>query len=742
MRRVTLFGVVACLSVLFASLALRAEPTPSDSKASETKSVQTTVGSAASQVTPTGSTAITVTASGSGAAEQKSDATKKDEPAKIEAATKPVDTKATDAKPDEKKPAETKESKTDVKATDAKAADSKAVAEKSTEAKTADAKKSDDRKEEKKAEEKSSLRNLVNKYKKVSKTGTTAVAAKDATKGEKNKKTNVVLLRIDGEYPEGATPPGLFSEIRPSLSGLVSKLDAAATDSEVSAVWLQIENSALGRGKIDEVRRAIARIRKANKPVIAQLTSAEGGQYLLASACDEVIMPESGMLIIPGVRMEFTFVKGLLDKLGLRFDALQMGKFKGAAEPMTRDAMSPELRESMESLVDDVYQDMVATIVADRNLKDYQVKTLIDQGLFSARMAERAKLIDRIAYSDQVEDVIKEKLKAKSINVIKDYKKRRVDADFSGISGMMKLMGAMMGEKPSQASSNKQKIAVIYAVGEIVDGKSESSMFGSSNVGSQTMIAAIREAEADPKVVAVVMRVDSPGGSAIASDLIWRETQRLSKPYIASMGDVAASGGYYISMGAKKIFATPSTITGSIGVIGGKLVVGGLYEKVGLKAEVISRGANSGSLSSLNEFSADEKRAWTDLLKETYSQFVGKAAKGRGLSFEKLDAMAQGRVYSGMTAKKLGLIDDFGGLGDAIVAAKESAGLKADADVEIITLPQPKTIFEQLFGDPTASADLDSKLGPEFKAVRQAASLRKMLSERVLLWMPYDVELK
>ncbi len=252
----------------------------------------------------------------------------------------------------------------------------------------------------------------------------------------------------------------------------------------------------------------------------------------------------------------------------------------------------------------------------------------------------------------------------------------------------------------------------------------------------------MRKAGADPKVSAVVLRIDSPGGSATASDLIWRETVHLRKPLIASMSDVAGSGGYYIAMGAKKIIAAPGTLTGSIGVIGGKLVTRGLHEKLGLHTEVISRGANSGSLSSNQPFTPEERKAWTELLHETYHQFVGKAAAGRKMPYDKLEALAQGRVYTGQMAKKLGLIDSLGTLKDAVAAAKVAAGLKPDAEVDLMVLPEPKSFFEQLFGDSSAEADFDSLLPEGFKILQQTRVLRQVLSERILLWMPYGLDVK
>ena len=305
-------------------------------------------------------------------------------------------------------------------------------------------------------------------------------AAIAATKKAAKTATTVVRFSLNGEYPEGPSEGGMFGELQPSLGKLIERLDEAKADKDVAAVWLRIEDLELGRGKVNEVRAAIARVRKAGKPVYAELTSADTGAYLVASACDHIYMPVSGMLIVPGVRMEVTFYKGLLDKLGLKFDALRMGKYKGFVEPMSRESMSAPLRESLQSIVDDAYDDMIATIAKDRHLQDYQVKSLVDQGLFSATAAQEAGLIDEVLYADQFEESLGKRLKVDRVEVETAYKKKQIDTDFSGIGGFVKLMEAFSGGKKSEKSSSKQKIAVVYAVGEITEGKSHSGLFSGS----------------------------------------------------------------------------------------------------------------------------------------------------------------------------------------------------------------------------------------------------------------------
>lgn len=562
------------------------------------------------------------------------------------------------------------------------------------------------------------------------------------------KTANVVRFTLRGTMPEGPAAPGLFAELQTSLKDLVDRFDAVAADKSIDAVWLRIEDLTVGYGKLQELRDAIKRMRAADKYVVAELNNAETAQYLVASACDRVVLAPGGNLLVPGVRAEVTFYKGLFDKLGIEFDMMQMGKFKGAAEPFTRAEMSDALRENMTAIIDDVYERQAELIAGDRGMKDYQVKVLIDQGLFTPAAALRAKLVDQVAYADQIEADLRKRLKVDELKINTRYRKKQVDTDFSGIAGFMKFMELLMGGKPGARPSKNKQIAVVYAVGPIVEGRSEADLFGESTVGSSTVVGAIRQAAENPKVAAIVLRIDSPGGSATASDLIWREITRCEKPVIASMGDVAASGGYYIAMGADKILAAPTTITGSIGVVGGKVVLRGLYDKLGLTTETISRGDRSGTLSSNSTFSPEERKAWQEMMRETYRQFVDKAAQGRKKPRRELEELAQGRVYTGRQALENGLVDQLGTLRDAIAEARAAAGLKDDEPTDILVLPEPKSFFEQLLGldeDVSLQSAIEPAvaLWPEAAAaIGKVRTIRKLIREPALMWMPYDVRLK
>lgn len=563
-------------------------------------------------------------------------------------------------------------------------------------------------------------------------------------KKEKEKKeATLVVFTIKGPYPEKPSPPGPFGDMQPSLRKVIQRLDEAAKDDDVDAVLLRIELGTLGPGSIHEIRHAIHRVQQADKPVYAEMESGMGTQYMVAVACDHVAMPPSGMLSLTGVRAEVTFYKGLLDKLGVEAEFLQMGKYKGAGEPYSRTEMSQPLRESFEAVVDSLYETLVQAVADGRGMEDYRVKTLIDEGFFTAAAAKKADLIDQVAYRDQVQSTIKKALRADELEVVTQYRKKKVDVDFSGFSGMMKLMELMFGGGRKQEEKKQgKKIAVVYAEGMIVPGKPSRGLFGSEAIGSASMVKTLQTAADDEDVAAIVLRVNSPGGSAVASDVIWREIVNIEKPVIASMGNVAASGGYYIAMGADKIVASPGTITGSIGVIGGKLVVGGLYDKLGLSTEVISRGKMNEVFSVVEPFSPEERATLMRMLKAIYHDFVSKAAKGRDMKFDKMEKLAQGRIYTGSMAASNGLIDRVGSLQDAIDEAKKAAGLKPDEEVELLILPRPKTFLEELFNTSDVASPVAQALGPWASQLGHVELWRDLLQQPTLTVLPYHVEVK
>ena len=556
-------------------------------------------------------------------------------------------------------------------------------------------------------------------------------------------------IEIKGSYQEGAQLPGLFGEVSETLDAAIARFDKAAGDEKIDGVILRINNPTIGWAKMNAFRKAIGRTQAKGKKVYAWLDGASNVDYLLASACDEIVMSESGVLMMVGLRAEVTFYKNLFDLIGVKAEMLRVGEFKSAAEPYTRTEMSPEFRKEMEEILDDRYKLLVDTIAASRKLSADKVAAAIDDGPLTARHAKEMGLIDKIGYEDDLQASLEKAAEGKAFKVVKRYGKKKIDTDFGGIFGMAKMMEMLGLVPPSRNRSSNPKLATIYASGMITTGKSSSDFLsGESTMGSDTMIKAIREANKDATVKAIVLRVDSPGGSALASDLIWHELELVKKPFVVSMGDVAGSGGYYIAMGADRIFADAGTITGSIGVVGGKFALSGAFSKIGITTDIISRGKNSGVLSSTTGFSDSERDAMQRLLNDIYDQFTGKAAQGRKMPKEKLEKLARGRVYSGSAALKIGLVDELGSLEDAIAYAKKQAGVGPDEKLEKLVLPKATSPLESLLGplDPNSDARaadasvrrLLRSISPELEQNLQALRVMEVFSrERALAIMPF-----
>lgn len=571
----------------------------------------------------------------------------------------------------------------------------------------------------------------------------------EKSKKKEQKKVRLAVIKIEGELPESPGQMSLFGDLGVDLRKTIARLDKAAKDKKVAGVILQIKPAGLSRGKLNELREAVGRVRAEGKKVYAQMEASMGPMYLLASACDEIIMPEAGIILIPGLHAEVAYYKELLEKIGVEADMMHVGESKGAAEPLMRTSMSEPVRKNLTAMIDDLYDQMITTIATDRGIKVDEARAVIDRGLLTVSQAHDAGLIDRMTYPDQFRAELKKEYDADELVYVINYAKKKVDTDFSGPMGMIKLFQMVMGAGSGNGKGKGPEIAVVYAVGPINTGKSESDPFGGQSMGSDTIVKALNKAADDDQVKAIVLRINSPGGSALASDLIWRATQATDKPVVASMGDVAASGGYYIAMGADKIVAEPGTITGSIGVVGGKLAMGGLYDKIGITTDTISRGENSSIFSAKDKFTESEREVVSQMMQDVYRIFTTKASEGRGIDLEKLEKLAGGQVYTGRDAKRNGLVDQLGTLKDAIQVAKQLAGIDPDEKVELKILPKPENPLEELFG-----ANLDeerevrifsgiSQLVPGTRGILQRAyHLQKVMREPVALMMPYWVEVK
>jgi protease-4 len=496
---------------------------------------------------------------------------------------------------------------------------------------------------------------------------------------------STLVLRIGGDLNE-MEPGGVFGpfiESAPTVRGVVEMLRKAKTDSRIKSVILKPSGAGGLWGKVQEVRDAVIDFRRSGKPMIAYLEYGGEQEFYLATACDKVFLMPSATLDLTGVASYELFMRGMLDKIGAYPDGLHIGEYKTALNEFTEHTYTPAHREMAVSLNTDLYEQLVRGIADGRHKSEAEVKSLIDHGPFLPEDALRAGLIDDLAYEDEIDD--KAKLGSAKPNYVEMSDYRQVSAN-QGHGG--------------------QKIAVIYATGLIASGKSSYDTTGSQVTGSETIVEYLRKARADSSIKAIVLRVDSPGGSAIASDVIWREVllTKNQKPVIASMSDVAASGGYYIVMPAQAIVAEPSTLTGSIGVVITKFVIDGTLKKLGLNLEGVSQGKYADLYSPVRPFTPEERQRMAENMQATYDTFVEKAAQGRNTTPEKIDAVGQGRVWTGRQAKTIGLVDELGGLDRAVSIAKQRAKIAADADVELVIYP-PKKSFYDLFKSPFGASD-------------------------------------
>lgn len=503
---------------------------------------------------------------------------------------------------------------------------------------------------------------------------------------------------LGGTYTDTKIVSTFGTSSTKTLRGLLKKLDTLKTDDDLAGVIFKINGVSLGWATLQEIRNKLNEFQETEKETIGYLESGGNAEYLLAATMDRVVLMPAGSLNLTGLRAEVLFYKGLLDKLDIEADMLAMGKYKSGVEPYLRDSMSDAFRESMTALLDDLYAQLLNYIAEGRDgISTEDAADLINRGPFTAEEAKQEKLVDALQYYDELIETLKAASEDEDVQVGKPGSEReRKVPDMNSFAGLMQLLTILSPPQRAQATAENQ-IALIYASGAILP-DIDTIFAPMSVVTPKALKKAFEKARTDDSVRAVVFRIDSPGGSALASDLIWREvmlTQR-EKPVVVSMGNIAASGGYYIAMAAGTIVAQPSTLTGSIGVFGGKLNMKGLYNKAGLTKEIIAHGQNATLYSDYGGFTPTERERVEKMMKTVYEDFVNKAASGRSKSFDDIDKIAQGRVWTGRQAQELGLVDELGGLDDALSIAKEQAGFGEDDKVNLIVLPKQRPFFEQL----------------------------------------------
>lgn len=507
-----------------------------------------------------------------------------------------------------------------------------------------------------------------------------------------------VELSLRGFIPETLPQVYLLKPDIDTLYDLVDRIEMIADDDSVRGLIVRVGRLDAGWAKVQELREMLFRARRKGKTVVSFLEGGGNLEYYLASAADRVVMLPSASLMLVGLRAEVLFLKGLLDKIGVEGQFIQMGEYKGAAEPLTRLEASKEFREAINGLLNDYHHQLTEGIARGRQMKRAAIAELIDQGPFTAKRALESRLVDAVAFHDELLKDLN-KREGADVVVVEDYGEEPGPMPQPLFPDIGRILGMLMGMRETRARAPLRRgpaLAVIYATGPIIQMKRDEVRLNEEIVASEAFVDAIKEALRRKEIKAIVLRVDSPGGSAVASDIIWRELKEADKlkPVIVSMSDVAASGGYYIAAAGRTIISSPATITGSIGVVGGKLVVKDLLGKLGLHVEVFQRGRNAGMFSMTDRMSEEELARLRELLADTYETFLSRVAQSRSKPVEMIRKVAGGRPWTGRQAKSRMLVDSLGGLREALDAAKKAAGIRPGIQVDIVRLPRPRSMFE------------------------------------------------
>jgi protease IV len=468
----------------------------------------------------------------------------------------------------------------------------------------------------------------------------------------------------------------IFGGDRDPYAGLLSRLIEVREDGAAAALVVRIDDLPVGMGRADELRRELLAIR-AVKPVVAYVTGGGMKEYWVASAATRIVAPPSAAIFPSGLASTTPFIQGGLARLGIAFDVVAAGRYKNAPDPLVRTDMSAAQREATGALLDDVFEREVKGIAEARRLDEARVRALVDEGVFTSDAAREKGLIDAVAFPDELERLV------------------------SSLVGRDVALADSWDRSPPRAAQRwgrRRAVAMIRVEGVIAQGKSRSEPLGSGGIaGAETIAKLVKAAADDRSIVAIVLRIDSPGGDGLASDLIWREVmqaRRRGKPVVASMGDLAASGGYFVAVAADEIVAEPSTITGSIGVFSVKPDVSGLLQKLSVNPVTLKRGAHADAMTLTRAWTPEERKVAQDQVLSFYDIFLSRVASGRRLERARVDEIAAGRPWTGNQARERGLVDRLGTLEDALALAAVRAGYGPDADLEVRALEPPRPFLD------------------------------------------------
>ena len=533
---------------------------------------------------------------------------------------------------------------------------------------------------------------------------------------------STLVLHLEGELPE-QTPvtlplPFLEDQQPMTLIETWQVLHKAAMDSRIKALVLEPRDLEVGWAKLEELRDAVLAFKKTGKPVYAYLRGASTKEYYVATAADRVYMSPEDELDVKGLRAEMMFVKGTLDKLGVGLEFEHVGKYKDAPDMFTRMSPTPETLEVDNQILDQYYGDIVHVIADGRKKDPAAVKALIDDGPFVGKAALDGGLIDGLLFEDEMYGKLKDAAKLDSLKRVseKDYAK----AEVSGFEG-------------------KTKIAYIVGQGDITRGATNSTP-GDDGITAAATIRLMRQVENDSSIKGVIFRIDSPGGDGIASDDILHEAKLLSskKPMVISMGDLAASGGYFIAMTGDPVIAYPNTITGSIGVFYGKVNLKGLFDKIGIATYTLKRGRFADIDSEAAPLNDEQRAKLRTEIEKFYTGFVERVAAGRKKPYDVIEPLAQGRAWLGIQAKENGLVDELGGLDRAIEMVRDRARISSSEKISLVMYPPKRTIWDILLNRSDENAAIESKLRP----IVGKLPWRVLMHGGILRLMPFTIDVK
>lgn len=543
---------------------------------------------------------------------------------------------------------------------------------------------------------------------------------------------SALVLQLEGDLPEQPAvefPIPFFDRQQPlTIAENWQMLRNAAADSRIQAVVLEPRGLGVGWAKLEELRADIVNFKKSGKPVYAFLRGAGTKEYYLATAADRVFMSPEDELDVKGLRAELMFFKGTLDKLGVQMEFEHVGKYKDAPDMFTKNESSAETREVINQLLDQFYADLINTVAEGRKKSPDAVRALIDNGPFIGQEALNGGLVDALIYEDQMYDQLRQQLKLNTLAKIADHDYSHAAASNLGVDG-------------------PTKIALLVGQGDITRGSTNDS--GENGITSAGMIRQLRAVRDDASIKGVILRIDSPGGDGIASDDILHEAKLLSqkKPTVISMSDLAASGGYFIAMTGDPVVAYRNTETGSIGVFFGKVNLRGLYDKLGVKKELMKRGRFADIDTEYAPLNDEQRAKLRTEIEVFYKGFVQRVADGRRRKYDDVEPLAQGRVWTGAQAKQNGLVDEIGGIDRAIEMVKQKAKIGAAEKITLVAYPPRRNLLQILMDRDTdltsiESRMVDSRIETQVRELVGDLPLRVLSRGGILRLMPYSITIR